>query len=77
MKEQLLRQIESVVKDKNITIESEILGILDSVTFIKIIVEIEKTYGIEFDDDKLLLSEFPSIGSLINYVVSKIELLNA
>ncbi|MEH7540768.1 hypothetical protein CN939_18705 [Bacillus thuringiensis] len=76
MEEQLLRQIESIVKNKKNTFESEVTDILESITFIKIIVAIEKTCGFEFDDDMLLLSEFPTIGSLINYVVSKVESLN-
>ncbi|WP_423190604.1 acyl carrier protein [Bacillus thuringiensis] len=76
MEEQLLRQIESIVKNKKNTFESEVTDILESITFIKIIVAIEKTYGFEFDDAMLLLSEFPTIGSLINYVVSKVESLN-
>ncbi|ASF56627.1 MULTISPECIES: acyl carrier protein [Bacillus amyloliquefaciens group] len=51
-----------LLKQKN-TFESEVTDILESITFIKIIVAIEKTYGFEFDDDMLLLSEFPTIGS--------------
>lgn len=45
---------------------------IDSITFIKIVVALEREFNIEFDDDMLLITEFPTIISMIKYVESKI-----
>ena len=49
---------------------------LDSITFITIIVELEKKYKIEFDDEKMLVSNYKTIGDLIEYVKMKVAKLN-
>jgi len=46
----------------------------DSITFIKTIVALENEFDFEFDDDKLLFTEFPTIKSMVEYVESKVEL---
>lgn len=48
------------------------LGI-DSVMFVKIIVEIESVFNFEFDDEKLLFTAFPQIIDLIDYVSDKVK----
>jgi len=47
---------------------------LDSITFIKIIVALESVFDFEFDDEMLLITKFPTIGTMIDYVQSKIEI---
>ncbi len=41
------------------------LGI-DSIGFISIIVKLEETYGVEFPDDKLIMSELDSAAEILN-----------
>ena len=45
---------------------------LDSITFIKIIVALEGEFDFEFEDEMLLITKFPTIKSMIDYVESKI-----
>lgn len=47
---------------------------IDSITFIGIVVALESAFHFEFDDEKLLITEFPKIKSIVKYVESKIEL---
>jgi acyl carrier protein len=51
--------------------ELEYLGI-NSIDFIKIIVTIETTFEFEFEDGKLLFSEFPNVEKMINYVTFRV-----
>lgn len=45
---------------------------INSITFIKTIVALESAFDFEFDDEKLLFTAFPTIGSMIEYVESKV-----
>ena len=44
----------------------------DSVSFIKTIVDLEEALDFEFDDEMLIISKFPTIRSMIEYVETKI-----
>lgn len=44
---------------------------LDSIGFVTIIVEIETNYGIEFDDENMLITNYQSIGEFVEYVKKK------
>jgi acyl carrier protein len=46
---------------------------LDSLTFIQIVVNLESEFDFEFDDEKLLITEFPTVKSMIEYVESKVQ----
>lgn len=46
---------------------------IDSLIFVKIIVSLENEFKFEFDDDKLLLSNFQTIQSLAEYIEKKIK----
>ena len=46
---------------------------IDSITFIKIIVALESEFEFEFDDEKLLFTEFPSIKDMIDYVIYRTD----
>jgi acyl carrier protein len=64
----------SLGEDKctNISLESNISGgEMDSVTFIKIVVALEAEFDFEFDDEMLLITKFPTIKTMIDYVESK------
>ena len=41
---------------------------ITSIDFVKIVIEIETEFNIEFEDEKLQFSEFSTIQSLIDYV---------
>lgn len=52
-----------------ITIDTPLSDIaVDSMSFVKIVVAIEDKFGLRFDDDKLSISEFPTVQSLIEYI---------
>lgn len=45
---------------------------IDSITFIKIVVELETTFDFEFVDEKLILSAFSTVQDMIDYVQKSI-----
>lgn len=54
-----------------VTLETNFKNLgIDSITFVKIIISLETEFGFEFDDEKLLFSEFPTIKSLLDYVTT-------
>ena len=60
--------------DVDINIDTNFIDInLDSITFIKIVVALEEKYVFEFDDEKLLITELPTVKTMIEYVESKIS----
>ena len=65
----------SNVNDKvsnNISLDMDFNSIgLDSITFIKTIVALESEFDFEFDDEMLLITKFPTIRSMVEYVESK------
>lgn len=46
---------------------------LNSIDFIRLVVEIEEKYSIVFDDENLDFVNYDSLSQLIEYVVSKIK----
>jgi acyl carrier protein len=58
----------------NVALESAFTGSgVDSITFITIVVALEGDFNFEFDDEKLLRTEFPTIKSMVEYVDSKVQ----
>ena len=56
----------------DLTVETEFAGAgIDSITFIKIVVALESEFDFEFDDEMLLITKFPTIKKMIDYVESK------
>lgn len=66
----------SILKEKSldiVSLDTEFSSVgIDSITFITAIVALESEFDFEFDDEKLLISKFPSIRAIIEYVESKI-----
>jgi len=63
-----------LIVDGNISLETVFTDIgLDSITFVKIIVDLENEFKFEFDHEKLLLNEFTTVKSMIGYIESKIS----
>ena len=62
------------VKFFNIRLDTDLLSAgIDSITFITTIVSLEEKFGFEFDDEMLLITAFPTIKSMVDYVASKIN----
>lgn len=58
----------------NLSIDTDFSSIgLDSITFIKTIVGLECEFDFEFDDEMLLITKFPTIRTMIEYVESKVK----
>lgn len=74
IQQKIFENIISKIEDKSVitNVQADLSEAgLDSVTFIGIVVSLEAAYDFEFDDDKLLMTEFPTLLSLIEYVESK------
>lgn len=65
------RLIQPEVKQGEIDEETNLTEILNSYSFIKLIVEIEKAFGIEFDDTQLDLSLFIRLGNFLDVIYEK------
>ena len=59
---------------EDLKIDSELTDIgFDSITFIKTVVALESEFDFEFDDEKLLITKFPTIKTLIKYVEAMVS----
>lgn len=64
-------------KTDNISVDTELSSIgIDSLTFIKLVVALECEFDFEFDDEKLVIKEFQTIKSLINYTEKKVTTID-
>jgi acyl carrier protein len=46
---------------------------IDSLSFVELLIEIENTFNIQFDEDFLLMDAYPNVGSVIDQVKAKIS----
>ena len=76
MKERILEYMQNVVKEQMIElkINSALPDLVDSITFIKLVVALECEFDFEFDDEMLLISKFPVVADMISYIESKVLL---
>lgn len=69
MQEQLMKIIKNVLDDQNISINEnddlQVLGV-DSIKFIRIIIEIEDTFDVEIPDEYLLFSQLNTLEKIKN-----------
>lgn len=57
-----------------ISLDTSLLSIgIDSITFIKMVVALEGEFHFEFDDEMLLITKFPIVKSMVEYVESKVQ----
>lgn len=70
----LSEEVEKVSDNVSLDMDFNSIG-LDSITFIKTIVALEGEFDFEFDDEKLLITEFPTIKTMVEYVESKVATL--
>ena len=66
----IIRDIaERDISEEDSFMQSEI----DSIRFVKMIVALEAAFDFEFDEDMLLITKFPHIRSLIDYVKNAVR----
>lgn len=70
--EVIIENISKKVSD-NVTLDMDFNSVgLDSITFIKAIIALESEFDFEFEDEMLLITKFPTVMSMVEYVESKI-----
>lgn len=58
----------------SVSLDADILSYgFDSLAFIKTVIELENTFGFEFDDEILVGNKFLNIRTIIEYVESKVK----
>ena len=75
MEEKIFNAIKEKVKDKGIEVsyDTVIVGILDSITFVELVVELETDFDFEFEDEMLSTSKFETVAKLVEYVKKQSE----
>lgn len=61
----------SITLDSNIeiTVNMQLSELpFDSIKFIKMVVSLENEFNFEFDDEKLLFAQFPTVKSIVEYI---------
>jgi acyl carrier protein len=46
---------------------------VDSLGFIELLIELEKTFGFECAEDFLLLDAYPSVGAMVDYIAGRMQ----
>jgi len=68
----IISNIDSKSPD-NINVNTDFTSIgFDSITFIKTIVALENEFDFEFDDEMILITKFPTVKSMVEYVEAKV-----
>ena len=49
---------------------------IDSILFIRLVVQCETEFNIQFEDEMLLITKFPSVGTFVEYVQSRYDTAN-
>lgn len=58
---------------ENININSELTSIgIYSLSYIKLVADLESIYGFDFDDDKIIIKENMTIRDIADYIESKL-----
>ena len=50
---------------------------IDSILFIRLVVQCETEFNIQFEDEMLLITKFPSVGTFVEYVQSRYDVADA
>lgn len=59
-----------------LTLNTDLSSIgIDSISLVKLVVAVECEFDFEFDDEMLLITKFPTIMSMVEYIESKVNLL--
>ncbi len=65
------RTIRNIGIQSDLTIDTELQSLgINSMVFIQLIVDLEKVFDIEFDDEKLSLDAFKTINGLYDFIIN-------
>ena len=77
MEEKLIEIVISVLNldgDIHIDLSTKISELpLDSLSFVLLVTKIEEAFNFEFDDNMLMVTNFPTIQSLMDYIIQKTD----
>ncbi len=78
IKEQVILILEEILHDgsihKKVENQSNLSFLnLNSITFIKLVIEFENVFNVEFDDDKLDYENFKTLDEVCNYIRSLLQ----
>ena len=77
MEEKLIEIVISVLNldgDRHIDSSTKISELpLDSLSFVLLVTKIEEAFNFEFDDNMLMVTNFPTIQSLMDYIIQKTD----
>lgn len=70
MEEKILGVIQDCLKEKKIEVKGDLPAaeLLDSITFVKMVVALETELDFEFEDEMLAVGKFETIGDIVEYV---------
>jgi acyl carrier protein len=73
--ERALQVIKNNLSEKtDINLEDKLQDLdINSITFIQIIVALESEFDFEFEDEKLLFTEFPAVKDMVDYVINRTD----
>lgn len=76
MKGRIFEFIVDAVKENAIELKQDsiLADLIDSVTFVKMVVGLESEFDFEFEDEMLAVSKFPTANDLVDYVEKKASL---
>ena len=74
-------QEKNTQKEKILAVISEFINVdkevdfnfIESVVFVKMVIKLEETFHIQFEDEMLSPFKFPTVDSFIEYITSKME----
>lgn len=82
MRDDIIKRVKEIVSEvlensddiANLKPEDSLLDYgITSINYIRIIVEIEQEYGIEFDDDDLSIETLKTLNDLVDYIIDRKE----
>lgn len=76
LQKELFKIIFSVlgIDEKNILLDEELVDLgFNSITFVQMVVDIENVFNIEFEIEKLWIKEFPTVRSILEYIVRMLD----
>lgn len=75
MKDKILSCIQGSVKEQAIELhpDSILTELIDSITFVKMVVALEGEFDFEFEDEMLSVSKIKKVEDLLNYVESRLK----
>ncbi|MDP4179623.1 MAG: acyl carrier protein [Bacillota bacterium] len=69
----LIKDKFDVDKAANISMEDSLLSLnMNSISFIKLVVEVEKEFGIHFKNNEIDINDFPTLESILEFIQRKI-----